>query len=119
MCVCVCVCVYIYKVNTFAINSTPCKIRFTSNCTNKGIMKSHIIIASITVVVTTCYTASSSLYFFRVTRWCYQLFLIFISFINSTKEICGKQTFKCIITMKYGIVFSVIQPILGNTELYK
>ena len=52
-----------YNVNTFKVKLTSYKIRLTSNCTNKGIIKNHVILANITII-TTCNTAYSSVHFF-------------------------------------------------------
>ena len=41
---------------------TSYKISLTSDCTNKGIIKNHIILANITII-TTCNTAYSNVYF--------------------------------------------------------
>ena len=46
----------------FTVKLTSYKIRLTSDCTNKGIIKNHVILANITVI-TTCNTACSSVYF--------------------------------------------------------
>lgn len=72
----------IIYIKLILLQLTQSLIRFTSACTNKGIMESHIISENITVVAT-FNTNCSSLYFLMVTRWCYQFSQIFISFINS------------------------------------
>ena len=74
------------------------EIRLTIDCKSKGIIKNHVILANI-AIITACNTACFSVYFFRVNRWCNQLFQICISFIYSTKAIFRKQNFECIITV--------------------
>ena len=52
----------IYNVKAFTVKLTSYKISLTSDCTNKGIIKNHIILANITII-TTCNTAYSNVYF--------------------------------------------------------
>ena len=42
---------------------TSCKIKLTGDCTNKGYIKNHVILANITII-TTCNTDYSSVFLF-------------------------------------------------------
>ena len=49
------------NVNAFTVKLTSYKIRLTSDCTNTGITKNHVILANITII-TSCNTASAVSY---------------------------------------------------------
>ena len=54
---------HLKHVNGFTVRLTSYEIRITSDCTNKCIVKIHVLLANI-AIITTCYTACSSVYLF-------------------------------------------------------